>query len=308
MFKNLVASLFERPKEVAGSFLARMASERDAYGISKLFEEAYERDDLPYFRGEHIEGYFNPDNIKERIADDKWSWVVFLAGDNLAGTAVLREEVLISELGHISPKYDGVVTHDFYIVPPRYRGHGITTKFLDQLYAETQGKHNYVIHDLLVLSPATRGMRRVLQKKNGGSALGIYPNKLVAKSGKTESLLLVSHYPTPPEINARISPELLKLYNIIAGQFGHPWPVLVQYTADSPAMLMEKDEVVVDASDPQEQKNAVQSGFVPIALIPEADAIVMTRHNTDLEIDFLLDEGIEVNNKLAGYLKNVARK
>lgn len=272
-----------------------------AEGIAELYKGAYQRGDFFGNRYKDLSSQvFNPLWFRQEMSNPDNTWIVFTRQNKLVGATALINEgdpdcrscaANIDET-QIAPEGRGMRIMDHYfrrIVPIAEKlGIDVTTEF--------------------VLTPESKGLRRTLQTELGMTALGIHPNILAHRLDKSlKSEISGAKYNTLEPKQAVIMPQFAELLSIVREQL----PVLPE-----PEVLWEEKievfssryadkytEVSVGANDPEEQKQALVDGFLPVKYDPKKHEFVMAKYpSKKLDLNFIVAEDIKSNTKLVEYL------
>jgi hypothetical protein len=164
-----------------------------------------------------------------------------------------------------------------------------------------------------VLTPESKGLRRTLQTDFGMVATGIHPHALHHRElGITRSEISAVKYHELTPKQAQIVPFFEPLYRIVQSQLPTlPEPEVMQAMPQiRESMFVDCDSEIVKAvsgSDPQDQLEALEAGYLPVAFDPDGNQFTVAqypRRNPDL--DFILTkEQVPANKLLVKYLNDV---
>jgi len=268
---------------------------KHAEQMAKLYRNAYVRGDFFGSRYPDLSSQvFNPDWFKKEVNNPDHTWIVFAREGNLLGATALINEgdaVNIDET-QIDPLGRGARIMDHYyrrIVPiVEKMGSDVTTEF--------------------VLTPQSKGLRRTLQTELGMTALGIHPNILSHRlDGNRKSEISAATYKNLEARQAIVIPQFAELLNIVRGQLNilpEPRILSEEKIEVIGSRYMDKyTEVSVSAQNPEEQKQAIREGFMPVKYDPKKHIFAVAKFPPEKpNLDFIAAENIESNTKLVEYL------
>ncbi len=280
-----------------------------ARAVASLFQQAYDRND--YFAGRYDdpEGtIFNPDWVQRDFANNpQHNWFIF--------TNTSNSVIGITGFFH-DYDIDGrpVMTSDETQIAPEGRGQHIMNKFFRLVVPRIEATGDQLATSF-VLTPQTKGLRRVLEAEEGMVSLGILPHVLKhRKSGITRSEIASAKFGViHPRVVALIA-DFVPLYRIVKSQIpALPEPTILPPSLNAPAPFAEIYQEApqrANGSDPQQQWSLLQAGYKPVAYYPRLNSFIMAKFPTPApQLDFLIEnESIEPNKHLVRYLKEVLYK
>jgi len=279
--------------------------ENDAEIIADLYKQAYLRSD--FFAGRYDDPkaqIFNPRWLAIDFKNPDHKWFEFLNNkEDIIGTTgffhdydVGGESVFVSDETQIAPEGRGMRIMDnfFHLVVPRIedRGNQVATEF--------------------VLTPESKGLRRTLQTDLGMTATGILPHILKHKLHYiTKSEIPAVKFSNYKQQQVSILPVFEPLYEIVQSQINSlPEPEILprgSHNISHFATTYQESDQLADGSNPDQQRELLLKGFMPVEYLPHRNSFRMARVPRPApELGFIIDnELIFVNRALVSYMKEV---
>jgi hypothetical protein len=290
----------------------RFASSEYAEPVAALYKGEFERGD--YFASRYEDPdkqIFNPDWLaRHEFQDPEHLRFVFTDSEGrLLGT---------TGFFHDRDATDGtrLMTSDATQIAPAGRGEHIMGHFFRRIVPLIIDNGAGIITDF-VLTPESMSLRRTLQTEELDEqyrliSTGIHPHALRHRAlGITRSEISAAKYPSIVPKPVHILPEFEPLYRIVQSQL----PILLEPDIISatpttrPTQSVEDVEVVrtVDATDPQAQLEAVESGWQPVEFDPDSNLFKVAQFPGERpDLDFILtSEHVPANRLLVRYLIDI---
>ena len=287
----------------------QLASPRHTPAMSALYRAAYQRGD--YFAGRYEEPpkqIFDPGWLEQDLDNSDHLWFTFTDQNGaLLGTTGFFHDY-DSESGPLMNSDETQIT-------PAGRGRRIMDAFFKRVVPMIEQSGAGLAADF-VLSPETKGLRRTLQTNLGMIALGIHPHILQHPNlPVTKSEISGAKYPRLQPKPATILPAFEPLYRLVQWQL----PDLLEPTvisakiapgASNYAENYSEMPQAVQATDLDEQAQALRDGFQPVAYNPDTNTFRMAIVPQDTpELDFIYhNEQVAANKRLVTYMKQVLYK
>jgi hypothetical protein len=309
--KQLVAEqLLQQPVLLTDPrFEVQLASPWQTPAMSALYRAAYQRGD--YFAGRYEEPpkqIFNPDWLEQDLDNPDHLWFTFTNEDGaLLGTTGFFHDY-DSESGPLMNSDETQIT-------PAGRGHRIMDEFFKRVAPMIEQAGAGLAADF-VLSPETKGLRRTLQTGLGMIALGIHPHILQHPNlPVTRTEISGAKYPHVRPKPATILPAFEPLYRLVQWQLPDLLEPTVLAAKVAPADSNYAENYhelsrAVHATDPDEQAQALQDGFQPVAYNPDTNTFRMAIVPKDMpELGFIHNnERVAANKRLVTYMQQVLYK